>query len=89
MKLFRFIAGVALMLPMLATGAHAEATKYEILEVSESVEINAPAAKVWEVVGKWEDMLWHPAFIKSTRQLCLSANMAQRSLLLKKPAKQL
>ena len=51
---------------MLATGAHAEATKYEILKVSESVEINAPVAKVWEVVGKWEDMLWNPAFIKST-----------------------
>lgn len=39
---------------------------YELLEVTESIVINASAAKVWELVGNWEDMLWHPGFQKST-----------------------
>lgn len=34
-------------------------------KVTETIEINAPAAKVWEVIGNFQDMGWHPA-IKST-----------------------
>jgi polyketide cyclase/dehydrase/lipid transport protein len=34
-------------------------------KVVESVEINAPADKVWAVVGNFKDMSWHPAFVKT------------------------
>ncbi len=33
-------------------------------KVTETVEINAPADKVWAVVGNFQDMSWHPAFAK-------------------------
>ncbi len=32
---------------------------------TETVEINAPAAKVWERIGNFQDMSWHPAVKKS------------------------
>jgi hypothetical protein len=34
-------------------------------KVVESIEINAPADKVWAVVGNFGDMSWHPAFAKT------------------------
>lgn len=34
-------------------------------KVTESVEIAAPADKVWGIVGNFQDMSWHPAFIKT------------------------
>jgi hypothetical protein len=34
-------------------------------KVTETVEINAPADKVWAVLGKFQDMSWHPAIGKS------------------------
>jgi hypothetical protein len=34
-------------------------------KVVETVEINAPADKVWAVVGNFQDMSWHPAFSKT------------------------
>lgn len=34
-------------------------------KVQESVEINAPIAKVWEVVGNFQDLNWHPAVEKT------------------------
>ena len=34
-------------------------------KVVESIEINAPADKVWAVVGKFGDMSWHPAMAKT------------------------
>ncbi len=30
-------------------------------KVTEKVEINAPAEKVWAVIGSFQDMSWHPA----------------------------
>lgn len=30
-------------------------------KVTEKVEINAPAEKVWAVIGNFQDMSWHPA----------------------------
>lgn len=32
---------------------------------TETVEIDAPAAKVWERIGNFQDMSWHPAVKKS------------------------
>lgn len=34
-------------------------------KVTETVEINAPAAKVWDVIGNFQDMSWHPAVAKT------------------------
>lgn len=34
-------------------------------KVTETIEINAPADKVWAVVGNFQDMGWHPAFTKT------------------------
>lgn len=34
-------------------------------KVTEKVEINAPAEKVWAVIGTFHDMGWHPAVAKT------------------------
>ena len=34
-------------------------------KVTETVEINAPAEKVWAVIGNFQDMSWHPAVAKT------------------------
>ncbi len=34
-------------------------------KVVEKIEINAPAAKVWGVIGNFQDMSWHPAIEKT------------------------
>lgn len=34
-------------------------------KVTETIEINAPVAKVWEVIGNFQDMSWHPAIAKT------------------------
>jgi hypothetical protein len=35
-------------------------------KVTETVEINAPADKVWAEIGNFQDMSWHPAVAKLT-----------------------
>jgi carbon monoxide dehydrogenase subunit G len=35
-------------------------------KLTKSVEINAPAAKVWGLIGNFQDMSWHPAVQKTT-----------------------
>lgn len=35
-------------------------------KLTKSVEINAPAAKVWGIIGNFQDMSWHPAVKKTT-----------------------
>ncbi|MFK8250466.1 SRPBCC family protein [Ancylobacter terrae] len=34
-------------------------------KISETIEINAPPAKVWAVLSNFQDMSWHPAVIKT------------------------
>ncbi len=34
-------------------------------KVTKSIEINAPADKVWKIVGNFQDMGWHPAVEKT------------------------
>ena len=48
------------MLPVVAL-AHGPSRKKEIT----TIEINAPADKVWEIVGNYRDMGWHPAIAKT------------------------
>ena len=57
------IRAIALMIPLLASGyAVAAAPK---LHVTQSVEINAPAHKVWKAVESFDSLnTWHPAVAK-------------------------
>jgi mxaD protein len=51
-------AGMLLVLPGLAWAA-----KAGYLHVNESIEVNAPPAKVWSLVKNWNGLhKWHPAF---------------------------
>jgi Polyketide cyclase / dehydrase and lipid transport len=51
---------LAVMLPAAAL-AHGPTRQ----KVVQSVEINAPADKVWAVIGKFQNMGWHPAMAKT------------------------
>jgi hypothetical protein len=44
----------------LAASAHGPTRQ----KVTETVEINAPPEKVWETIGNFQDMSWHPAVAK-------------------------
>lgn len=35
-------------------------------KLTKSIEIGAPAAKVWGIIGNFQDMSWHPAVRKTT-----------------------
>jgi hypothetical protein len=59
-RLFASLLALASLMP-LAAEAHGPSRQ----KVTETVEINAPADKVWEVVGNFQDMGWHPAFKKT------------------------
>jgi hypothetical protein len=62
MKLLRFAAVLAgLAAPSVAFGHGASR-----LKLIEAVEINAPAAKVWRVIGNFHDMSWLPGVVKTT-----------------------
>ena len=50
----------ALALVSTAASAHGPSRQ----KVTETVEINAPADKVWTVIGNFQDMSWHPAVAK-------------------------
>jgi mxaD protein len=57
----RFFAAMLLSaMPMVASAAIDET-----IRLKESVEINAPADKVWKIVGNYGDMSWHPAIGKT------------------------
>lgn len=67
-------------------------------KVTETVEINAPADKVWATIGNFQDMSWHPAVGKlegsggndanATRTLTLtSGGTIEEKLLSSDPAK--
>lgn len=69
-------------------------------KVTETVEINAPPEKVWEVIGNFQDMSWHPAVAKlegaggnepnATRTLTLqSGGTIDEKLIQYDPAKRL
>ncbi len=55
-------------------------------KVTETVEINAPADKVWAVIGNFQDMSWHPA-IEKTEGTGGNDVGAKRTLTLKGGAK--
>lgn len=59
-KLHALVLSAAMALPFSASAA-----VDETLRVRDTVEINAPAAKIWEKIGNFGDMSWHPAIVKT------------------------
>jgi mxaD protein len=55
----------ALLMAGLGVSFMANAAIDETIRMKESIEINAPAAKVWAKVGSYGDMSWHPAIAKT------------------------
>jgi len=54
--------GVALLAALtVAANAHGPSRQ----KVTETVEINAPPEKVWQTIGNFQDMSWHPAVAKT------------------------
>lgn len=51
-------------------------------KVTERIELNAPADKVWAAIGNFQDMSWHPAIAKTEGKGGNDAN-ATRTLTLK------
>lgn len=60
LRAFAVCLGLVVLFPV---GASAHGPSRQ--KVDESIEINAPADKVWAVVGNFQDMSWHPAFVKT------------------------
>lgn len=59
-RLLASVLSLVCLMP-LAASAHGPTRQ----KVTETVEIDAPADKVWAVLGNFQDMSWHPA-VKST-----------------------
>ncbi|HEY1736787.1 MAG TPA: SRPBCC family protein, partial [Methylovirgula sp.] len=80
MKSMRFAALSAslVMVPALAF-AHGASR----LKVTESVEINAPAAAVWKAVGNFHDMSWLPGVVSTTGPGDNQPEVAKRVITLK------
>jgi hypothetical protein len=55
------LAGIALAAAASVATAHGPTRQKH----TETVEIDAPAAKVWERIGNFQDMSWHPAVKKT------------------------
>ncbi len=72
---------IALALALVLTPAIASAHGPTRQKASESVEINAPADKVWEMIGNFQDMSWHPA-VKNTEGSSGNEKDAKRTLTL-------
>lgn len=59
----RLLASALALVALLPLAAEAHGPTRQ--KVVEKIEINAPADKVWAVVGNFQDMSWHPAFVKT------------------------
>ncbi|MGB8277739.1 MAG: SRPBCC family protein [Methylovirgula sp.] len=82
MKALYFAAALVLLaLPSMAYGHGASR-----LKLTEAVEIDAPAAKVWQVIGNFQDMSWLPGVVKTTGKGRNEPEVAKRELTLKNGA---
>ena len=59
-------AGMLLLAGMVVAAAPAEAHGPTRQKVEQSVEINAPPAKIWAICGNFHDMSWNPNVVKTT-----------------------
>lgn len=72
---------LAVIAPAIAL-AHGPSRKKEIT----TIEINAPADKVWAIVSKYDDMTWHPAIAKTEATGGMEVDVAKRKLTFKSGA---
>ena len=72
--------GVAVAVCAVGTASAHGPTRQKVVE---SVEINAPAAKVWSVVGNFQDMSWLPIVEKTEGSGGNEPDVAKRHLALK------
>lgn len=59
----RLLASALALVAVLPLAAEAHGPTRQ--RVVEKIEINAPVDKVWEVIGNFQDMSWHPAVAKT------------------------
>jgi hypothetical protein len=79
-NLATLILAVSALVSLLPLSASAHGPTRQ--KVTQTIEINAPADKVWAVVGKFQDMGWHPA-VGKTEGSGDNAPGAKRTLTLK------
>jgi hypothetical protein len=58
------LLGVVAAAGLAVTGAQAHGPSRQ--KVTESIEINAPAAQVWKLIGNFQDLSWMPEVAKTT-----------------------
>lgn len=71
----------ATLVPALAL-AHGPSRKKEI----HTIEIAAPADKIWAVIGNYQDMTWHPSIAKSEADAGHEPEVTKRKLTFKSGA---
>lgn len=76
-RFFGWLVGLALLIPGMAS-AHGPTRQ----KVTETIEINAPADKVWAAIANFQNMGWHPA-IEKTEGKGENGDGATRTLTLK------
>jgi carbon monoxide dehydrogenase subunit G len=80
MKAMRFAAVLASLMCVPAVAFAHGASR---LKDTESVEINAPPAKVWKVMGNFHDMSWLPGVVSTTGTGDNTPGVAKRVITLK------
>lgn len=53
------------LIAMVGFVSSATAAIDETIRLKDSIEVNAPADKVWAKIGNFSDMSWHPAIVKT------------------------
>lgn len=61
----RHVFATALLAGAVLAAAGAQAHGPTRQKVTQTIEIDAPAAKVWAVIANFQDMSWHPAVAKA------------------------
>lgn len=81
-----YVAAALVATPLALSPSLAFAHGASRLKVTEAVEINAPAARVWKVIGNFQDMSWLPIVAKTTGEGGNNPDTAKRELTLKSGA---
>jgi hypothetical protein len=72
--------GAALIASALSNAAWAHGPTRQ--KITEKIEINAPPAKVWGIIGDFHDMSWLPGVVKTTGEGGNEPDVAKRRLTL-------
>jgi len=78
--LVRALIALSVLLPFTAAEAHGPSRQ----KVVDTIEINAPADKVWAVVSNYKDFTWHPDIASSEATDGMEPEKTTRKLTFKK-----